>query len=117
VDQAQNKKDNKPLFTKMCIKFGYFNVKSVNNKSSEINDEISEIQLDICAITDARSWNGDEFIKSGDLTPEVYKLHHVPRDKGRGGGVAIIHKTSFICKKIKTSKASTYDSMELPVPR
>ena len=87
----------------------------MNNKSSEISEFIDDNKLDICAITENWLTTGDEQITTGNLTPEGYKLHHVPRDKGRGGGVAILCKLSFVCKKVKTSRAHTYESMEVHV--
>ena len=84
-DLAIPKEVKKKTLTTKCIKFGYLNARSVNNKSSEISVFIDDNKHDICAITESWLTTGDEQITTGNLTPEGYKLHHVPRDKGRGG--------------------------------
>jgi hypothetical protein len=47
------------------------------------------------------------------LTPAGYKLEHVPRNSGRGGGVAVLYKASITCKKERVAKYSSFEVIEL----
>ena len=38
-----------------------------------------------------------------ELIPPGFKLHHVARPKKRGGGVAVIYRSSIGCKKLEVS--------------
>jgi len=70
---------------------GYFNARSVRNKSDEICDFVVENDLDVCAISETwLSGNDSDKIVCGDITPTGYSLKHMPRKGRRGGGVALL---------------------------
>ena len=72
------------------------NARSVKNKTLAINEEIIQHDWDILAITE--TWlkqNGDEAIVTERLPPG-YTFHHVARPCGRGGGVAVVYRTTTL---------------------
>jgi exonuclease III len=92
---------------------GYLNARSVNNKASEVADFIAEKHMDICAISETWLHSGSNDIVCGELVPPGYKLQHVPRRSGRGGGVAVVCKTTIKAKKQKAKGFSSFEHMEL----
>ena len=82
-------------------KFCLLNARSVKaitvlgtRKSTAIVDYVVENDLDIIAITE--TWlTTDDRAAPGEITPDGYKLHHVPRTSRRGGGVAVLCKSTF----------------------
>ena len=52
--------------------------------------------------------NNESYINA--LVPDGYAIQHVDRDNGqRGGGVALIHRTSIILKKEKIMKFTQFE--------
>ena len=49
----------------------------------------------------------------GELTPSGYKLEHIARSTGKGGGVAILHRESLNVKKLKSYKCKSFEVLEL----
>ena len=90
------------------------NARSVKNKSDEIADLICENEIDICAITETwlSTTDGDK-ISIGNLTPVGYSLLHVPRAKGRGGGVGIVYKDSLKVQKQAVTSQKSFECMEV----
>ena len=84
-------------FYSKAMNVGYLNARSVRNKAEDICDFICENDLDICTITETWLNKSDDKDKvvTGDLTPAGYDLLHVPRAKGKGGGVAVILKSTI----------------------
>jgi exonuclease III len=95
-------------------RFCYMNARSVCNKAEEIASYITENQIDILAIAETwlKSGEGDKIVR-GDLTPHGYKLLSVPRPRGRGGGVAIVHADSLSIKKQQTSAYQSFEYTEV----
>ena len=68
----------------VCLKTAH----SLKNKADEICDYIVDKDVDVCAVTE--TWLGkNDAIICGQVTPQGYKMHHVCRKSGRGGGIAI----------------------------
>ena len=92
----------------------YFNAGSVRNKATAITDFLTDEKVDICAITETWLKDGTKDIVSyGDITPAGYKLEHIPREKRRGGGVAVIYKATLKAKMQKVTKHETFEIMEI----
>ena len=75
------------------------------NKTLSLNDFISTNEFDLVAITE--TWLGTSTDKTcfTELLSEGYQIKHVPRPSGRrGGGFALIHKTSIEIKVLTTTK-------------
>ena len=78
------------------VKLGIVNARSICNKTDVFMDYVTEINMDLIAITE--TWlNIDEkdnkIIK--DLTPADYTCVHLPRKSRRGGGVGFVYRSSF----------------------
>ena len=89
----------------------YINSRSLKNKTLYLNDYITTHKYDLVAFT--KTWfnstdNNESYINA--LVPDGYAIQHVDRDNGqRGGGVALIHRTSIILKKEKMMKFTQFE--------
>ena len=89
----------------------YINSRSLKNKTLYLNDYITTHKYDLVAFTE--TWfnstdNNESYINA--LVPDGYAIQHVDRGNGqRGGGVALIHRTSIILKKEKMMKFTQFE--------
>ena len=97
------------------IKFGLLNARSVIRKVNEITDHIVENELDLVAITETWMSSNDR-ITEGELCPNGYDLLHTPRPHGRGGGVALLIKSSLKHSQIiSTEVNSSFEHQEVNI--
>ena len=91
------------------------NARSIRNKCGDISDFIQDNKLDVCSISETWLSGNEEKdrIVCVDVTPAGYKFEHKARVKGRGGGVAVIFKSSMTCRKKKISLYKTFELMEV----
>jgi exonuclease III len=95
------------------IKVGSLNACSVCNKADELSEFIDDEGLDICAITETwLSPGAKDVITLGNLTPTGYKVDHIPRHKGKGGGVAFVYKDMFSFIVQTGPKYSSFECIE-----
>ena len=88
------------------------NCRSVRNKADYICDFIVENNFECVALTE--TWLIDDDQDSATLTslvPDGYRILHVPRTGGKGGGVAFICKKHYNVKIDETFKASSFENM------
>lgn len=94
-----------------CV--GLVNSRSVRNKIDVIQDRITVAQLDILALTE--TWLTDEdngILRS--LCPAGYSAVSAPRHGRRGGGVALIHRDSFVAKvKTRHPGISSFEYLDI----
>jgi tRNA A58 N-methylase Trm61 len=91
-----NVRDGNGFGTVSKLSCGYLNARSVKNKASEISEFITDNKLDVCAISETWLNDGDVDAVSCDaLKPAGYRLDHVPRSTGKGGGVAVVYKSTI----------------------
>jgi hypothetical protein len=84
----------------------------VNNKADEIVDYITDEQIDIMAITE--TWITPTNVTSQEkVTPSGYNLLHLPRSKRRGGGVAIIYRSTLHVSKQPVTSYQSFEHMEV----
>lgn len=84
-------REPKPVDRGTPLKFGLLNARSLGNKTDDVSEYISDLDVDILAVTE--SWLSDlDSVKIGDVTPEGYLYRHVPRENRSGGGVAVISR-------------------------
>ena len=95
------------------VKMGYINCRSVRNKSISIYTFIIENNFDLLAIVE--TWlnvEGDESIIQ-EMLPDGYTYKHVPRlNEARGGGIALIYKTTIQVSLLDSSKSKRYKQFE-----
>ena len=73
---------------------GLTNCQSACNKPDLIKDHINDHNIVILALTE--TWFRSEQNKhTNDVTPRGFKLVHMPRKGRRGGGVALLYKSSL----------------------
>ena len=91
------------------------NVQSAKNKTDVISELIVENNIDILALTETWLSAGDrDKVTRGSLTPPGYSLVDAPRTGRRGGGVAIIYKSSFNLSTVKSEKKFlSFEHMEI----
>ena len=76
----------------LCV----LNPRSACNKTSEIYDHIQEHDIDIMVLTESWLTGKDkDIVVIKALTPDGYSLFNSHRKTGRGGGIALVHKSSF----------------------
>ena len=64
------------------------------NKSDEFVDFVFQNNLDRVAISE--TWfKPDDNLVPHECTPAGYSLHHIPRPKKTGGGVALLFRSSL----------------------
>ena len=91
--------------------YSLLNSRSLKNKTLYLNDYITTHKYDLVAFTE--TWfnstdNNESYINA--LVPDGYAIQHVDRDNGqRGGGVALIHRTSIKLKKEKIMKFNQFE--------
>ena len=94
------------------LKIGLLNIQSCRNKVSKLQELILEEHLDILFLTE--TWlkeAGDEHIIA-DLTPSGFSMRSFPRKGKRGGGVAVIFRSSLSTAVATEYVATTHETFE-----
>ena len=81
---------------KRFLPLGYVNARSIRNKTALIQHHIESLDLDVLTITE--TWakdalDGDDHLRRA--CPPGYYFLHTAREKSKGGGVAIIHRSTI----------------------
>ena len=98
------------------IHVSLINARSVQNKTSEIADYITDYNIDICAITETWLTKGEtDTVVRGQLTPSNYSFLDCPRSKVRSGGVGVVHRSNLKVIKQVTSSYSSFELTEMLV--
>ena len=87
------------------------NVRSAQNKPSLIADFIVENELDVLALTETwlKETDSTQSHTISEMTPSGYRCLHVPRSRGKGGGVGILFRS---CVSVKQASSSTFKTFE-----
>jgi exonuclease III len=91
------------------------NARSLCSKGEVINDLITECELDLLALTETWMNEQNEQRTVASLLPAGYGITVSNREKKRGGGVALVHRTSIKCKRLKQHKALSFESLQVMV--
>ena len=85
------------------------NAQSCRNKKLAIADHIIEQNIDVMAICETwlKSKRDTNVIK--DMLPNCYSIEHTPRPTGKGGGVAIIYRSSLQLRKETTDTFRSFE--------
>ena len=108
---ASNLTSIKPSNTRPKLQCAVLNARSVNNKTTLLNEYVKDNDLDIFGITE--TWLKAKNQHSiAQLTPPGYTLHHVDQPRGNGGGVAIMHKDSIRSTSTESKSYQSFDYIE-----
>ena len=94
------------------IRLATINARSAVHKSSLVRDVIISNQLDILVVTE--TWFRPDMPSAilNDAAPDNYSIIHEFRSSGRGGGIAVIHKSHISIRRIEaTTTHSTYERL------
>ena len=87
-----------PAVTGEQIRIVLMNAQSVRNKTMLINEYVRDDDIDSLAITETWLKRGGDSAIITELAPDGYSFVHVPRQRGRGGGVGLLHRETYSCK-------------------
>jgi len=96
------------------LNIGYMNARSINNKTTEINEYICDNNIHVLALTE--TWltgtTKDDATKN-EIKPAGYEIAHLARKGRKGGGVGIIYRGSL--KKTREVRKShkSFEAIEL----
>ena len=106
TNSSQNKEDDNSF----CV--GLINVRSVRNKTTELQEIINEHDFDAIAVTETWLTKNDDVLL-GDVCPVGYMAQHVPREDGAGGGVALVYKQELRSLLKNNCKFKSFEHMEV----
>lgn len=97
---------------------GLLNARSAKQPSTsgEIHDLIADIGLHVLIITETWLREGDmDSVACGEMTPDGFKLQHLPRASKRGGGLAIIHTSSLQVSSMRSVTCASFEGFSLTI--
>jgi len=98
------------LTTTSNIKIELFNAQSITNKSGLIHDHILEKCLDMMCITE--TWHQPEVYSFlNETCPPGYCYLQKARSTGRGGGLAVIHRSDLILSSITLPELTSFECL------
>ena len=94
------------------INVALVNVCSINNKCNDILDIIIDKNIHVFCLTETWLKEGQSSLITS-FVPDTHTFHHIPRPKGRGGGVGIVISKNFDNVKAFNRFNDQFESIEL----
>ena len=94
------------------INVALVNVCSINNKCNDILDIIIDKNIHVFCLTETWLKEGQSSLITS-FVPDTHIFHHIPRPKGRGGGVGIVISKNFDNVKAFNRFNDQFESIEL----
>ncbi|GFR62333.1 unconventional myosin-Ie [Elysia marginata] len=99
---------------KSChLRCSLFNAQAATNKTTLINDLITEMDIDIMIITESWLKSVGDDAEIEELTPSGYKSSSFPRLTGIGDGVLLVHRNFLTFKNTSLTKFKSFEGYEL----
>ena len=106
-----------PSDTSNTLTLAHLNTRSVSsvthvlNKPAVLQELITDLSIDIFALTE--TWLPTETLPAilNSITPRNYSIINSPRLHGKGGGLAIIYRSCLKIKKITTAEYPTFEAL------
>ena len=76
----------------------------MRNKTLLINEYVREDAIDLLAIMETWLKRDSYSALITELTHDGYSYINVPRQRGRGGGVGLMHRDSFTCQLLPSRR-------------
>ena len=96
------------------LRIAQLNARSAVKKGDAIQDSIIDNNLDILALTETWFTSSHDLSVIHSIVPDGYTVHHQPRPSGgRGGGVALIYRSSAKAKVNSHSNYSTFEHLDI----
>ena len=114
VSPANNKRASSRVV--VPVKLGIVNARSICNKTDVFTDYVTEVNMDLIAITETWLNIGEKdnrVIKH--LTHADYKFVHLPRKSRRGGGVGLVYRSSFKVVVNRRDDMKSFEFMDVDV--
>ncbi|KAK6179717.1 hypothetical protein SNE40_012018 [Patella caerulea] len=107
LQKSSNKSCQITTSTSFCL----LNCRSVRNKTLDLNEFIQTNKLDLFALSETWLTETNDQSTLAELIPSGYSIHSVPR-KTRGGGVALIFKSTIKSTKPKPTKFKSFECLD-----
>ena len=90
----------------------HISASSICNKTNQFQEYITEVGIEICAITE--TWiRSDDSLTPADIRPPGYKIFYKSRTEGRGGGIVLVCLEDLIV--LESSLTMEFKSLEMAV--
>ena len=99
-------------FSRSFLKFAHINVQSCRNKTVQIHEFITDNEFDVLFMTETWLYDQGDEAYITDMTPDGYQFHSFPRCGRRGGGIALVSRSSLKSISIKWLNYQSFEAVE-----
>ena len=105
------------ITTHRSVRLSHINSQSITNKTDSFHTELSDNEVDLCAVIETWIKPDDTDSVTPQMAPMGYKVLSFPRSNGRkGGGIALVHQDYYTIKylnKLPDITTMEYQSFRL----
>ena len=92
------------------VKIGTGNVKSLKNEEQPLLHQLIEQDIDIMIVTETWPTKDDTvWLDSCDFNKDTYRIQSAHCQKGRGGGLALIHRSTSYVKLVARGQTRSFE--------
>lgn len=95
--------------------FYAFNIRSLTGKGHLVQDLLSDHKLEFLCLTEMWQQPSD-FVSLNDSTPPEFVYTCQPRNSGRGGGLAVIHRKRWKVLPVSAPPSHSFEYIALQLP-